>query len=103
MWDNCGIVRDKSHLEKALQDINQIDARANTMKARGILDLQGCLETVEMLKVARLIITAAIQRAESRGAHFRADYPEMNANWGKNIVLVKKNGDIHKEVVSTVK
>ncbi|MBI2405123.1 FAD-dependent oxidoreductase [Candidatus Gottesmanbacteria bacterium] len=103
MWDNCGIVRKKAQMERALMDIVALESRIDEMKAKDILDLQGCLETVEMLKVAQLITTAALMRTESRGAHFREDYPEMKADWEKNILLVKKNGDIHKEVVPTIK
>ena len=73
------------------------------MKAGNIPELQGCLETVEMLTVARLIATAAIARTESRGAHYREDFPQMKKEWEKNIVITKNNSAIQTRIVPTVK
>ena len=40
-----------------------------------------------MLTTARLMIAAATQRAESRGVHFRADFPESDPAWQRHIAL----------------
>ncbi|MHB9127066.1 MAG: succinate dehydrogenase/fumarate reductase flavoprotein subunit, partial [Candidatus Humimicrobiaceae bacterium] len=55
-------------------------------------------EFLNMLYVARLIITAAIIRTESRGTHQRCDYPETDdTNWKKHII--EKDGEIYFEPV----
>jgi len=103
MWNNVGIVRKRANMGKALQDISGLDRRVDEMKAGNIPELQGCLETVEMLTVARLIATAAIARTESRGAHYREDFPQMKKEWEKNIVITKNNSAIQTRIVPTVK
>jgi succinate dehydrogenase/fumarate reductase flavoprotein subunit len=45
-----------------------------------------------MLDAAQMIANAALQREESRGTHFREDYPERDdKNWLKTININKKN------------
>ena len=54
----------------------------------GIDGLEGH-ELHSMLTCARLATEAALRREESRGAHFRADYPEPQAGWRRHIVFRK--------------
>ena len=51
------------------------------------------LEAVNMLKVSKIILRACIFREESRGSHFREDFPAKNdREWLKNVVI-QKNPD----------
>ena len=71
MWENVGIFRSEKTLQKALQDIE------NIKKEFGKNDFCSSLEEYElrnMLITSKLVIKSALQRKESRGAHYRTDY-----------------------------
>lgn len=66
--------------------------------------LQACLEIQDMLKTAEVIVLAALERKESRGAHYHSDYPKMDTAWEKNIRVCKDNeGRLVTRVVPPVK
>ena len=49
------------------------------------------MELINMLQLARLVVESALERTESRGAHYRSDYPKTDdIMWKKNIVKVLK-------------
>lgn len=62
------------------------------------------LELPLMLNTAYMIASAALERKESRGSHYRTDYPDKNdAEWRQNIVLKKgKDGQLETTVVPAV-
>lgn len=73
MWENVGIIRNEEGLKKANREVEEI----YTAIARGD-DLFAYYEIINMLTVARIIIQAALWRRESRGGHFRSDYPHRD-------------------------
>jgi succinate dehydrogenase / fumarate reductase flavoprotein subunit len=83
MTSNCSVFRDGSNLEQALTQIRQLEKRClnlGVMNKSRIFnyELQEALELSNMLRIAEVIVFSALQRKESRGAHFRNDYPERN-------------------------
>jgi len=53
-------------------------------------DLIRCLELENMLRIAKVVCQAALLREESRGSHYRMDYPtEDNERWLRNIEVRK--------------
>ena len=87
MWQYVGIIRDKQGLLKAQADIDKY--RQEFSPSLEISDL----ETANMLTLASLIIRAALAREESRGGHFRSDFPTAGEGWQKHSVL-KRGEDI---------
>ena len=85
MWNDVGIIRDAERLHSALQEIRHLRTEAQNLVAEDHQELQSSLEIQDMLKTAEVIILAALERKESRGAHFRADYPKMDPAWEQNI------------------
>ena len=83
MTQQCSVFRNGPALEQALTHICQLKKRCLnlglTNKSRVFnYELQEALELNNMLRVAEIIVYSALMRTESRGAHFRSDYPERN-------------------------
>lgn len=103
MWENVGLIRDEKKLKLALKEIKKLQKDAHKTTAKNKEELQMCLELQEMLKVAETVVVCAILRKESRGAHYRTDYPQMDPKWEKNIMVYKKNGEMKTKVVPVIK
>lgn len=69
MWSAAGIVRNEDDLRAAQAQLRRwYVPDLNTIEAR---------ETANLLQLSNAVVTAALAREESRGAHFRADFPEQ--------------------------
>ena len=79
MSKNVGVVRDKDGLSETL---NQLDSINSTGKYD--LSLQNLILT------ARMIVISALARTESRGGHFRSDYPNSNPNFASRSFFTLK-------------
>jgi fumarate reductase flavoprotein subunit len=84
MWDKVGIIRDAAGLEDGLTQLQSLDAELDscglpdTVRAFN-LTWHDWLNLKSLLAVSRAIAAAALARRDSRGAHFRADFPECGA------------------------
>jgi fumarate reductase flavoprotein subunit len=80
MWDRVGLIRSEAGLTAALAEIDEIAARAERVAVAGgpafNLAWQDRLNLDSQLVTARLVALSALARAESRGSHFRDDFPE---------------------------
>src|SRR5712692_3172536 len=104
MWNNVGIIRDAEKLMLAQQEIEKLQDAALSLYAEDKSQVQSCLEIQDMLKTAEVIILAALARQESRGAHYRSDYPQLDPAWEKNIRIYKdQEGKLVTRVVPPVK
>ncbi|PKM77541.1 MAG: L-aspartate oxidase [Firmicutes bacterium HGW-Firmicutes-15] len=84
MWENVGIIREQGGLKKANLKIE----RLYNFLCEGEEPL-AYLEMVNMLTVARIVVQAALWRKESRGGHFRSDYPQRDdIRWIKHMSFV---------------
>ncbi len=81
---NVGIVRSKESLSTA---INEIDEMKKEVEGVKVVHTQ-FMELKNMLTLSSMVVKAGLLREESRGAHFRSDYPTSDdKNWLKNIVF----------------
>jgi succinate dehydrogenase / fumarate reductase flavoprotein subunit len=83
MTEQCSVFRNGQTLEAALAQICQLEKRflnvGLTNKSKVFnYELQEALELHNMLRTAKIIVFSALGRMESRGAHFRSDYPQRN-------------------------
>jgi succinate dehydrogenase/fumarate reductase flavoprotein subunit len=92
MWEKVGPVRSEAGLTEALGMVEGLRNKLPlSMAATGSAMLEA-LEAPMALDVAEMIIRSALARKESRGAHFREEYPEEDESWLKVVVLEKGGG-----------
>lgn len=93
MWENVGMKRNEAGLKKALDKIIELKKKSAGIKAsgsrQGNVAWQEAIETIGMLTVAEIVVRSAMERKESRGAHFRTDYPKRKKDWVVNILCEK--------------
>ncbi|HNW26406.1 MAG TPA: L-aspartate oxidase [Candidatus Gastranaerophilaceae bacterium] len=89
MWDYVGILRDEKSLTTAN---NKLHALKSEFKFPGKCSNKEEYEFKNMLTVAQLIIDSALKRTESRGAHFRKDYPWAKENVEHNCIIKGEKG-----------
>jgi succinate dehydrogenase/fumarate reductase flavoprotein subunit len=95
LWDNAGIVRNQEGLECALDTIRELRSETLTLKGNTVNEQVKILELENHLLLGEMIAQSALQREESRGAHYRTDFPLRNDRaWLKNIVVYSKNGEM---------
>ncbi len=100
MWDDVGVIRDRGRLDRAIAALDEIesellatgipdDSRAFNLTWHDWLNLRSLCET------SRVIALAAIRRENSRGAHFRSDFPESgDLHVSRFTVARRKDGAI---------
>jgi succinate dehydrogenase/fumarate reductase flavoprotein subunit len=93
MWKKVGVVRERMGLEGALESLVELESEfidegaGKTPKAfMEAAELSGAFQT------ARMITEAALRRTESRGSHYRKDFPEQDdLSWKGHIVLERNH------------
>jgi L-aspartate oxidase len=83
MWDCVGILRSKEWLTRAR------DALAVNQGELPVPDDRPSHELANLLLAGRLVTEAALIREESRGAHYRTDFPHPSESWRRHIVFRK--------------
>lgn len=100
MWENVGLVRTKTGLEKAIKQIKVIENDFNAnVSCKNLQDLKKVIKIKNMLQCCEMIALSALKREETRGVHFRYDFPFTdNEKWLKNIIIKKVKEDM---IIST--
>ncbi|WP_373071814.1 FAD-dependent oxidoreductase [Sulfurimonas sp.] len=91
-YKNVGISRDKEALQESLNTVKEYLSKLPLM---GVQDkskiyntnLIEFLEFKNMLELSRLVLKGALDREESRGAHFRSDYPVIDEAYSKHTIV----------------
>ena len=77
LWRHVGLIRDQGSLRRALGLLGRLAWRAGRSDPR----------LRNLHQVARLVTLAALERRESRGGHFRSDYPVPDPSWRRRIFV----------------
>ena len=78
MWTSVGLFRDGARLEGAVRQLHEQQTTLDERLARGTMLDHGGWRRASLVTVALLIARAALRREESRGGHFRTDFPERD-------------------------
>ena len=81
MWESAGIERSAEALESALQQLGEWYVEGEDTQS---------LENANLLQLGRALVSAALDRCESRGAHFRTDHPETSELWAHSLVYARR-------------
>lgn len=107
MAEYVGVARTEEDLKKALSKIESLknDDLPNMRAPQGRRFNLGWIEAIQvpyMLDVAQMIIRSAIFRTESRGAHYREDFPDRQQEWLKHTSVTKQGEDMQLGVTPVV-
>jgi L-aspartate oxidase len=91
MWNAAGIERNGKSLEAAAAQLRGFHTTGETIAE---------LETANLLALARVLVTAALARQESRGAHFRDDYPETSDEFQHSLLYLNSAATLSNSEVS---
>ena len=97
MWEKVGLVRAGKQIREAIarldelaQDVDRARVE-NRQLIRYNMEWNNIIDVTNSITVCKMVANSALRREESRGAHYREDFPETdNGNWLVNIHLVRK-------------
>ena len=116
MWSKVGVVRNGPDMQSVLPEIQELRER-NKSASSGLFPspLRGgireggstpspiynapwneAIDTENLAFVAEMLTRSALAREESRGAHYRSDFPTQNVEWLKNIFMTPRPGGAFK-------
>jgi succinate dehydrogenase flavoprotein subunit len=102
MQDLVGIVRTEREMVRALDGLSALKTRAKHVGVAGHREYNpgwhAALDLPNLLTVSEAITRSAIERRESRGGHFREDFPDKDAAYGTFNIVVRKSADGAMEV-----
>ena len=96
MQSLVGIVRTETEMQQALQELGVLKARAAKAGIQGHREYNPGWHTAidlgNLLTVSEAITRSAIERKESRGGHFREDYPDKSPDYATFNIVTRKGG-----------
>lgn len=92
LWQNVGVLRSEDSLKKALTHFKKVGREIPAGKTDALVDI---LEIANLLLVAEMVTSSSLRRQESRGAHYRFDYPQADDTCWLNHTLIRElNGQM---------
>ncbi len=98
MWNDVGILRTAQGLQRGLQTLAQLDTALSKIGVGDDdpafnLSWHDWLNLKSLIAISKVIATAALARVDSRGAHFREDFPDTGDLPGSTYTVVRQKGD----------
>ena len=102
MTEHAGVVRDEQGLKTGLAEIEAIESRMAHIGVHpdvaGFQDLAHAFDLKSAILAAKATLQSALERRESRGAHNRSDYPELDPSLQVNLVWSKDETVAHETI-----
>jgi fumarate reductase (CoM/CoB) subunit A len=92
LWEKAGIMRDEKSLKESIDGIDAVLGELEAHLASNPLDLFKTFECRNAALSARAIAVSALKRTESRGSHYRQDFPKESEDWLKHIHVRMNRG-----------
>ncbi|MFN2636011.1 MAG: fumarate reductase/succinate dehydrogenase flavoprotein subunit [Gemmatimonadaceae bacterium] len=106
MQNLVGIVRREAEMKQALEGLRDLRRRAVKVSVPGNREYNPgwhtALDLPNLLTVAEAVARSALERKESRGGHFRDDFPERDPAYGKFNILVRRGPDGEMQVTREI-
>ena len=108
MWDDVGILRTAESLQRGLQRLTELDEQLSRTGVAGgddrafHLAWHDWINLKNLIAVSRVIALSALAREDSRGAHYREDFPQTGDLTGSRYIVVQQRGqtlDLRREAV----
>jgi succinate dehydrogenase/fumarate reductase flavoprotein subunit len=107
MWTKVGVVRNGKDMQEARPEIQEIRQRIKSAVGNGgpvyNAPWNETINTENLSFIAEMLTRSALAREESRGAHYRSDFPNQNIEWLKNICLKPLDSGDFEMTMSPVK
>ncbi|MEL4895981.1 L-aspartate oxidase [Crocosphaera sp. Alani8] len=105
LWQSAGISRNQTILEEAMTQVNLWQKQLKSLSVSQTIldlfpgqsvkleattkesDLRICAETINLLDIAYLMLKSCLFRTESRGGHYRQDYPKSDQQWEQHTLV----------------
>jgi succinate dehydrogenase / fumarate reductase flavoprotein subunit len=89
MWDHAGILRDEASLRAGLDRLDAVRERAADLRVGPVTSesFELAIDLGFSLVAAEAVLRGALAREESRGAHYRTDFPDRDPDWRRNVYV----------------
>ena len=98
MWKNCGVIKDRIKLETGLKELKNIKAKSrkiNLNLERGnFQELFSTFDLLASIYAAEASLLSSLKREESRGAHQRNDFKDIDYSENKNYTVELNNDEL---------
>jgi len=95
MWKYCGVIRNGNRLRDLLKIIDELNVKVDDATVKSRFDALKLFELRNMLLVSYVVAISSLIREESRGAHYRSDFPNESDGWLKRIYFGMKDGKLY--------
>lgn len=95
VYASMGPIRTGSELDRGIKEMEEIDKKIGSMKVESASQLKAALDAENRLVLAKALLGTALRRKESRGPHYRSDFPHKDESWFKRVLIsMDKKGQL---------